>query len=274
MNAQERQLIDDLFDRLSRLEGAPRDAAAAAAIAQGQARAPNAVYALVQTVLVQDEALKHANDRIQELEAAQAPEPAPQGGFLDSMRDTLFGQHGGGSVPSVRPAESQRPVWNSGAVEQRLQAGGPNSGAMPPPGMATGGGGMFGGGGGSFLGTAAASAAGMIGGSLLLNSFRGLMGGGQHQGFGSGALAGNSDARNPWSGNPSGGDLARDAGLNDIGASNRADADTSRQGMFDSDRNDRNDNDRSDTAWNDQDQNDDYDADDDYGDDGDDSDYA
>ncbi len=32
-------------------------------------QAPNAVYALVQTALVQDEALKHANARIQELEA-------------------------------------------------------------------------------------------------------------------------------------------------------------------------------------------------------------
>ena len=37
------------------------------------------------------------------------------------------------------------------------------------------------GGGGSFLGTAAASAAGFIGGSMLLNGIRGMMGG--HQAF-------------------------------------------------------------------------------------------
>ena len=70
MTPQERQLIDDLFDRLARLESAPRDAEAMSAIMQGLQNAPNAVYALVQTALVQDEALKRADSRIQELEAA------------------------------------------------------------------------------------------------------------------------------------------------------------------------------------------------------------
>ena len=106
MTPQERQLIDDLFDRLAKLESAPRDPDAAAAIAQGLRTAPNAVYALVQTVLVQDEALKRANSRIQELEAGNAPEPNQSGGFLDSMRDTIFGQsQPHGSVPNVPPPE-------------------------------------------------------------------------------------------------------------------------------------------------------------------------
>ena len=65
MTPQERQMIDDLFDRLAQLENAPRDPDAAAAIAQGLRQAPNAIYPLVQTVLVQDEALKRANNRIQ-----------------------------------------------------------------------------------------------------------------------------------------------------------------------------------------------------------------
>ena len=107
MTPQERQLIDDLFDRLSRLESAPRDPEAAAAIAQGLRKAPNAVYPLVQTVLVQDEALKRANSRIQELEAAGAPEENRSGGFLDSMRETIFGQsQPRGSVPNVPPPEA------------------------------------------------------------------------------------------------------------------------------------------------------------------------
>ena len=38
MTPQERQLVDDLFDRLARLEMAPRDAAAERAIAEGLAR--------------------------------------------------------------------------------------------------------------------------------------------------------------------------------------------------------------------------------------------
>src|SRR5580693_1881106 len=126
MNPQERQLVDDLFDRLSKVESAPRDPDAASAIAQGLRIAPNAVYALVQTVLVQDEALKRASNRIQELEAGSAPEQSQPGGFLDSMRDTVLGQgQPHGSVPNVRPPEiPNRPTWNSGQVLQQAQGAG------------------------------------------------------------------------------------------------------------------------------------------------------
>lgn len=82
MTPQERQLIDDLFGRLSKLEGSPRDPDAVAAMAQGLRSAPNAVYALVQTVLLQDEALKRANHRIQELEAGEASQPQQQSGGI------------------------------------------------------------------------------------------------------------------------------------------------------------------------------------------------
>jgi len=135
MTPQERQLVDDLFDRLSKLENAPRDPDAIAAISDGLRKAPGAVYALVQTTLLQDEALKRAHNRIQELEAAHAPEQAQSGGFLDTMRDTLFG--GGpsrGSVPNVPPRE-QRPVWNTGGATQQGQ---PGYGAPPPYGQAYG----------------------------------------------------------------------------------------------------------------------------------------
>src|ERR1700744_2774257 len=127
MTPQERQMVDDLFGRLSKLESAPRDPNATAAIAQGLRSAPNAVYALVQTVLVQDEALKQAHHRIEELEAAGAREPQqPQGGFLDSMRDAIFGQgQSHGSVPNVPPpGAGSRPVWNSGQVLQQSQSPG------------------------------------------------------------------------------------------------------------------------------------------------------
>ena len=122
MTPQERQMIDDLFDRLARVESAPRDPDAVAAIAQGLRKAPNAVYALVQTVLVQDEALKRANSRIQELEAAGAPAQQPSGGFLDSMRDAIFGQEPAARLGAERPAArrppglEQRPGDAAGAV--------------------------------------------------------------------------------------------------------------------------------------------------------------
>ncbi len=121
MTPQERQLVDDLFDRLSKVESAPRDPDAVAVINEGLRKAPNAVYALVQTVLLQDEALKRANARIQEMEAHGGPEQQQSVGFLDSMRDTIFGQgQPRGSVPNVPPREaSSRPVWNSGQALQR-----------------------------------------------------------------------------------------------------------------------------------------------------------
>ena len=173
--------------------------------------------------------MKQAHAHIEDLESRVA-EPSTQGGFLDSMRGALFGQQqGGGSVPSVRPAE-QRPVWNSGQViDQRYQQDPAPMGGTPAAGMPSGGAGS---GGGSFLGTAAAAAAGMIGGSLLMNSFRGMMGGGHNQAFGDGGSG--KDSRSPFGTDQSGGDLARDAGLNDIGGGGRhADADNPRQGLFD-----------------------------------------
>ncbi|EJN15883.1 hypothetical protein PMI42_00539 [Bradyrhizobium sp. YR681] len=238
MNPQERQLVDELFDRLSKLENAPRDPDAIAAISDGLRKAPGAVYALVQTTLLQDEALKRAHNRIQELEAGQAPEQAQSGSFLDTMRDTLFGgSQSRGSVPNVPPRDS-RPVWNTGQAMQQPQ---PGYGAPPPYGQAYGqgpgqgyGAPPVGGGGGSFLGTAAAAAAGVVGGSLLLSSIRGMMGGSHQQAFGDTNALGDRGG-SPWSGSDaSGGSLARDAGLNDIG-SNR----DSRQGFFDQASNDR-----------------------------------
>lgn len=247
MTPQERQLVDELFDRLSKLENAPRDPDAIAAISDGLRKAPGAVYALVQTTLLQDEALRRAHNRIQELEAAHAPEQPQSGGFLDTMRDTLFGSSPSrGSVPNVPPRDS-RPVWNSGQAMQQTQ---PQPGyGQPPYGQAYGqgpaqgpgqgyGAPPVGGGGGSFLGTAAAAAAGVVGGSLLLSSIRGMMGGSHQQAFGdTNALGGD---RSPWGGSDqSGGSLARDAGLNDIG-SNR----DSRQGLLDQASNDQDNNDQ------------------------------
>src|ERR1700722_17495746 len=118
MTPQERQLIAELFDRLAVLESTPRDGDAERAIAEGLARAPHATYPLVQTVLVQDEALKRANARIAELEGqleGQGAEPPRQGGFLDNMRAALLGRDDQrGSVPSVRPgapSAGAAPVW-------------------------------------------------------------------------------------------------------------------------------------------------------------------
>jgi hypothetical protein len=196
------------------------------------------------------------------------------------MRDKLFGQANQprGSVPNVPPpVPESRPVWNSGQVLPQTQGqgqyeqgygqgygqggygqgggyGGPGYGQGPYGGPQS----PFGGG-GSFLGTAAATAAGMVGGSLLMNSIRGMMGGGHRQAFGDTAMASDRSG-SPWS-DQSNSSAARDLGVNDIGnASGNAD-DNRRAGLFDTASND--DNDRDDT---------DMDSDDSDGDN--DSDYA
>jgi hypothetical protein len=198
MTPQERQLVTDLFDRLASLEENKRDPQAEALISEGLRRAPHAVYALVQTTLIQDEALRNADARIQELEGG-GPGASTQGGFLDNMRDVFMGRSSEGrpSVPSV--GGSGGAPWQSQRGPQ-MQQGAPVSG------------------GGSFLGTAAASAAGVIGGALLLNSFRSMFGGGSQQG----ALDSQSAQASPWSGgDAANSDLAKDAGVGDIGRGGR-----------------------------------------------------
>lgn len=210
MTPQEQQLVAELFDRLSGLENAPRDRDAERLIADGAQRAPHALYTLVQTALVQDEALKRASARIEALEAELAGDQQPQqpqGSFLDSMRDAVFGRETArGSVPAVQPRSAPPPY--------QAQPAYPAGPAFAP--------------GGSFLGTAASAAAGVIGGGLLLDGIRSMF---SHQsgsagrdpfasifpGTSSGTSA--SDTAPPWRGNAADSDLARAAGIDDIGRS-------------------------------------------------------
>jgi hypothetical protein len=173
MTPQESELVDELFNRLVQLETAQRDPEAERLIAVGLRRAPHAVYALVQTVLLQDEALKRANARIEELQvrtggAAAEPEQRPAS-FLDSMRDALGVRAPHGSVPSVRTTGTNQ--------SQGQQQPHPGYGYPSAPGFGAG---------GSFLGTAASAAAGVIGGSLLLDGIRSAFG---HHLGGAGASA-------------------------------------------------------------------------------------
>lgn len=260
MTPQERQMLNELFDRLASLENAQRDPEANSAINEGLKRAPNALYPLVQTVLVQDEALKRADARIRELEdelGIDREQPAQQGGFLDSMRNTLFGgRERQGSVPSGRPntAEPRANVWGSGAPTQPGYGAQPGYVPQPEPAPQ----------GGSFLGTAAATAAGVVGGAMLMNSLRGLFGGhqGMGQGMGHGAFNPGGQGGSPWAPSSGGGDLARQAGIDDIagGGASRGDS-GQRAGLFDMAHND------ADDSVNDDDG--DFDDDSDFGDDGD-----
>jgi uncharacterized protein len=262
MTPQENELVNTLFDRLAKVENAPRDAAAERLIADGLQRAPHAVYALVQTALVQDEALKRANTRIEELEAqadaAQPPEQQPAS-FLDTMRQAVTGRGGArGSVPNVQPAPAA--PGNPPRQDSQPQPGYP---PQTPPGYP---GAPPAGAGGSFLGNAASTAAGVLGGGLLLNGIRSMLGGRGASPFG--ALAGAS----PKEDGATDKDLARDLGADqvgdradDVGSDQSGDADADADDVYDADYQD--DGDEAD----DQDDGDDGDFDPGDGDQGDDS---
>jgi len=160
MQAQERELITGLFGRLQPFEAQPRDGEAEALIRDLVGRQPSAPYLLVQTVLVQEQALKAAQERIAELEAkAGAATAAP--GFLGSA--PKIGPWG---ASPAAPADAPQPVP---PTRSPLQA------ALAPQSA-----------GGGFLRSAMTTAAGVAGGALLFEGIRSLMGSNP---FGSAAAA-------------------------------------------------------------------------------------
>lgn len=148
MQSQERDLISGLFGRIQQFEAQPRDPEAEALISSSVARQPAAPYLLVQTVLVQEQALKAAQERIAELEAKANAAPAAPTSFL-------------GSAPKVSPWGSQPAVAPAPSTRSPLQA------AVAPTAAPAGGG---------FLRTALATAAGVAGGALLFEGIRNMMG--------------------------------------------------------------------------------------------------
>jgi uncharacterized protein len=151
MQAQERELITGLFDRLQPFEAQPRDGEAEALIRDLVGRQPSAPYLLVQTVLVQEQALKAAQARIAELEAkAGAAAPAAPG-FL-------------GSAPKIGPWGAS-PAAPAAAPQPIPPTQSPLQAALAPQPA-----------GGGFLRTALTTAAGVAGGALLFEGIRSLMG--------------------------------------------------------------------------------------------------
>ncbi|HEY2870518.1 MAG TPA: DUF2076 domain-containing protein [Reyranella sp.] len=148
MQQQERDLIADLFGRLQQYENQQRDAEAERLIASYVARQPASPYLLVQTALVQEEALKQARARIAELESKVSGQPAGQGSFL-------------GNAP--RPAGP----WGSAPAQQQQPVPAPAAPWGQAPQASAGGG---------FLRSALTTAAGVAGGALLFEGIRNMFG--------------------------------------------------------------------------------------------------
>ncbi|MDE2578182.1 MAG: DUF2076 domain-containing protein [Hyphomicrobiales bacterium] len=177
MSPEERQLLEGLFQRIGATANQPRDREAEAFLADGVRAMPYAPYVLAQTVIVQEQALRAANDRLQQLETQvrdlqerAAPRgAAPQsGGFLGGLGSLFGGQ-------SQQPPPRQSP-WGSGAAPQ---GGSPWAGQQPPQQAAAQPGG--------FLKGALGAAAGVAGGVLMADAIRGLFHG---PGAGAGGLGG------------------------------------------------------------------------------------
>ncbi|MTJ80631.1 MAG: DUF2076 domain-containing protein, partial [Telmatospirillum sp.] len=95
MTPQEKELIQNVFERLARSGVGQKDAEAEALIREAMQRTPDAAYGLVQAVIVQEMGLNQATARITELQrqldearARQAAPAAgaPQGGVLGGAR--------------------------------------------------------------------------------------------------------------------------------------------------------------------------------------------
>ena len=183
MTPQERDLLIQMFQRIDAAGDQPRDREAEELIADGVRQLPFAPYLLAQTVLVQEEALKAAGARIEELEAQlknQPSEPPQSGGSFLGGGSTIFGSRPSTSVPSsgtspwgrnardaMQPSPMQQPIPQQQPMAQAAAA--PDSGG--------------------FLRGALGAAAGVAGGMLLANSIRGLFGGNRnndHLGIGGG----------------------------------------------------------------------------------------
>jgi uncharacterized protein len=195
LTPEDRTAIESLFDRLEEVErnGPPRDQEAEALIGAKVVRQPGAPYYLAQTVLVQEHALKMAEERIEELER-RASQRRQSGGFLGG----LFGDNG--SDYEERRPVNNRPVQPRGPWQQ--QDDGYNRG------------------GGGFLAGAAQTALGVTSGILLGSAIASMFGagsanaaeGGQDQGSDQ-----NSDQGGDQGGEDAGPDGGGDFGGGDFG---------------------------------------------------------
>ncbi|MGB6372656.1 MAG: DUF2076 domain-containing protein [Methylocella sp.] len=180
MSPEERQLLTGLFDRVRGAANTPRDQEAEALIQDATKAQPYAPYFLAQTVLVQDQALRAANDRLQELEgkvkdlesqAASGPRP---GSFLSGL-GSLFGGSGPSSAPRAPVPPPPGGRWSQSSPQGGWQR--PPQGYAPPGAAPGPWGGQGASPGGGFLTGALGTAAGVAGGVLLADSIRGLFAG-------------------------------------------------------------------------------------------------
>ncbi|WP_062113342.1 DUF2076 domain-containing protein [Aureimonas sp. AU40] len=258
MNSDERQMLQSLFTRLGDAErGAPpRDGEAESFIRDRVSSAPHVPYYMAQTIIVQEEALKAAHARIEELERAERERPVQSSGGGGGFLSGLFGGGGsasrdsqpmgvpqgyrGGQDAGYGQAQPARGPWGASAPQQ---GGGYAQPPMPPQGGygAQPGYGQpaayqppaQGGRGGGFLAGAAQTAVGVAGG-VVLGNMLGNMFGGSHSFLnpgGAGGVVENTTIENT--------EIINEApGAQDVSASDAGDNSYDDGGMQDADYDD------------------------------------
>lgn len=128
MTPEERQLLSGLFDRLKSANPGQIDQEALALIQENVRNNPNAAYVMAQSVLVQEEMLKTASARIEDMDAQIADlqdrvqqSDTANSGFLGGFGKSLFG--GKDAAPAApQPAAQPRSALGS-AVPRRMGGG-------------------------------------------------------------------------------------------------------------------------------------------------------
>jgi len=194
MTPEERQMLGGLFQRVNSAAATQRDPEAESFISDAVRAAPHAPYVLAQTVLVQQQALEAAANRISQLEAVAqqgAEQNQEHSSFLGNLGKSIFG--GGPSAPP-RPDYDQQayqrppsryapqppqgyPSQPQGYPPQQPQGYPPQQPQGYPPQPGPWGAPPQPQGGGSFLRNAASTATGVAGGVVLGNLLGGLFGG-------------------------------------------------------------------------------------------------
>jgi hypothetical protein len=149
---EERQLISGLFDRMRSFGVPMKDREAEVLINQSVRSFPDVPYMLVQSALVQEQALEQAHARIQDLEENLRALEEKQGRASSGAGSFLGGLFGGGRAPAPSSTGNQSP-WRQ---DQPAAAPAPSGG---------------------FMHSAMTTAAGVAGGVLVSGAIRDMLGG-------------------------------------------------------------------------------------------------
>jgi hypothetical protein len=175
MTPEERNMLTDLADKIARTPPPPKDAEAEDFIRTKIGSRPDALYLMVQTVLIQDLALQHAQQQIQELQQRSgSPQLSSGGSFLGQGAPPPRGGYA-----QSGPQQQYAPPQQQYAPPQQPQYATP----LPNPSGASG-----------FLRGAAQTAAGVAAGGLAFEAINSLFSqhgyGGGFGGYGGGVGGG------------------------------------------------------------------------------------